>query len=45
LDNVTVTPHLAGGTVDAFLNSPKLLAKEMIQYLDGKMSRFIVNKH
>ncbi|MBP2631322.1 MAG: gluconate 2-dehydrogenase [Firmicutes bacterium] len=45
LPNVTVTPHLAGGTVDAFLNSPKLLSKEMIKYLDGKMSRFIVNKH
>ncbi len=27
LDNVTITPHLAGGTTDAFLNSPKLLAK------------------
>jgi D-3-phosphoglycerate dehydrogenase len=27
LENITVTPHLAGGTVDAFLNSPKLLAQ------------------
>lgn len=45
LPNVTVTPHLAGGTVDAFLNSPRLLSKEMIKYLDGEMSRFIVNKH
>jgi D-3-phosphoglycerate dehydrogenase len=27
LENITITPHLAGGTVDAFLNSPKLLAK------------------
>jgi len=44
LDNVTVTPHLAGGTVDAFLNSPKLLAKEMIRYRTGEMSGFIVNK-
>lgn len=45
LDNVTVTPHLAGGTVDAFVNSPVLLAAQMIQYLDGdRSSRFIVNK-
>lgn len=35
LDNVTVTPHLAGGTTDAFLNSPKLLAKIM----DRKMNQ------
>jgi D-3-phosphoglycerate dehydrogenase / 2-oxoglutarate reductase len=43
LDNVTVTPHLAGGTVDAFLNSPRLLAQEMLKYLTGEMSGFIVN--
>lgn len=43
LDNVTVTPHLAGGTVDAFTNSPRLLAKEMIGLLQGKTSRYIVN--
>jgi D-3-phosphoglycerate dehydrogenase len=30
LENVTITPHLAGGTVDAFLNSPKLLAGFLI---------------
>lgn len=30
LDNVTITPHLAGGTVDAFTNSPVLLSKIMI---------------
>ncbi len=33
LDNVTITPHLAGGTTDAFLNSPKLLAKNIKDYL------------
>lgn len=45
LPNVTVTPHLAGGTVDAFLNSPWLLSKEIIKFLDGEMSKFIVNNH
>lgn len=27
LENVTITPHLAGGTVDAFRNSPVLLGR------------------
>ena len=44
LENITITPHLAGGTVDAFTNSPKLLAEEMIEILDGKISRFVINK-
>lgn len=43
LDNVTITPHLAGGTTDAFLNSPKLHAKEMLKILEGKSSRYLVN--
>ena len=43
LENVTVTPHLAGGTVDAFTNSPRLLAKEMLGLVDGKESRYIIN--
>lgn len=29
LDNVTITPHLAGGTMDAFTNSPVLLCEIM----------------
>lgn len=44
LENVTVTPHLAGGSTDAFTNSPKLLAKELLDSLDNGESRFIVNK-
>ncbi|MGL6194616.1 MAG: 2-hydroxyacid dehydrogenase [Thermoguttaceae bacterium] len=30
LDNVTITPHLAGSTIDAFLNSPKLWAERFM---------------
>lgn len=41
--NVTVTPHIAGGTKDAFLNSPVLLAKEMAKILEGKTSGFWLN--
>lgn len=29
LDNVTLTPHMAGGTKDAFYNSPKKMAAEL----------------
>ncbi|MEK5522157.1 2-hydroxyacid dehydrogenase [Heyndrickxia sp. FSL W8-0423] len=44
LDNVTVTPHLSGGTIDAFTNSPKLLAKEMRKLFTGELSRNVVTK-
>lgn len=37
LDNVTITPHLAGGTRDAFIQSPKLLAAELEKiFAEGK---------
>lgn len=46
LENVTVTPHLAGGTVDAFTQSPKLLGKEILRCLEnGEMeSRYLLNR-
>ncbi|HUX14531.1 MAG TPA: 2-hydroxyacid dehydrogenase [Spirochaetia bacterium] len=44
LENVTLTPHMAGGSNDAFFNSPKRLAAEMAKLWDGSDSRFIVNK-
>jgi len=43
LDNVTLTPHMAGGSDDAFFNSPRRLADEMIGLWEGRRSRFIVN--
>jgi len=43
LENVTITPHLAGGTTDAFLNSPKQLSADMIKiYTNGKPD-YIIN--
>ncbi|MCP1354917.1 2-hydroxyacid dehydrogenase [Aneurinibacillus migulanus] len=33
LDNVTITPHMAGSTVDAFANTPKKLAAEIAMYI------------
>ena len=34
LPNVTLTPHMAGGSVDAFVNSPKRLASDMARLFD-----------
>lgn len=43
-ENVTITPHLAGGTKDAFTGSPVLLEAEMRKVLiEKKRSRFLMN--
>ncbi len=44
LPNVTLTPHMAGGSKDAFINTPKLLAAGLADHLDGKHTRFLLNK-
>lgn len=45
LENITVTPHMAGGSVDAFYNSPKRLAADMIHLFgDQSKIRFLVNR-
>lgn len=36
LDNVTITPHMAGSTLDAFTNSPKLIVKDIEEWLKNK---------
>ncbi|WP_058910164.1 2-hydroxyacid dehydrogenase [Entomohabitans teleogrylli] len=33
LDNVTITPHIAGSTIDAFSNSPKLFSEILLKKL------------
>jgi D-3-phosphoglycerate dehydrogenase len=43
LDNVTITPHLAGSTIDAFRNSPKLMAGHLARLLKGEGDLPIVN--
>jgi len=43
LDNVTITPHLAGSTVDAFHNSPKRMAEHLTRMLKGEADLPIVN--
>jgi D-3-phosphoglycerate dehydrogenase len=43
LDNVTITPHLAGSSIDAFRNSPKMLAGHLERMLRGETDLPIVN--
>ena len=43
LDNVTISPHLAGSTVDAFRNSPKLMAGHLRRMLTGESPLPVVN--
>jgi D-3-phosphoglycerate dehydrogenase len=43
LDNVTIAPHLAGSTADAFRNSPKLFAAHLARALDGEKHLPIIN--
>ena len=43
LDNVTLTPHLAGSTRDGFRNSPVLMAGHLARMLRGEGPPPIVN--
>jgi len=43
LDNVTITPHLAGSTIDAFRNSPKLAAGHLVRMLKGHGPLPVIN--
>jgi len=39
LENVTLTPHMAGGSNDAFLKSPVKMAEELEKYLNDQPCR------
>lgn len=43
LDNVTMTPHLAGSTIDAFRGSPALMAGHLKRLMHGDHNVPIVN--
>ena len=43
LDNVTLTPHLAGSTRDAFRNSPVLMAGHLSRWLSNQGPLPLVN--
>jgi D-3-phosphoglycerate dehydrogenase len=43
LDNVTLTPHLAGSTIDAFRNTPQLMAGHLARWLRGEGTLPIVH--
>ena len=44
LDNVTITPHLAGSTKDAFNRTPYLLLEELKRTVNEGNPRWIVNE-
>lgn len=43
LDNITITPHMAGSTRDAFTNSPKLMKDILVRMLNKDEKLPIVN--
>ena len=43
LDNVTLTPHIAGTTAEALSNSPYLLVRDINKLLAGEQPQFILN--
>jgi D-3-phosphoglycerate dehydrogenase / 2-oxoglutarate reductase len=43
LDNVTLVPHIAGSTIDAFRNSPKMMAGHLRRMLRGEGPLPVVN--
>jgi len=43
LDNVTIVPHIAGSTIDAFRNSPKMMADHLRRMLQGQSPLPIIN--
>ena len=44
MDNVTLTPHIAGDTVDSIARSPFLLVKAIYDYLVNGNEKYICNK-
>jgi D-3-phosphoglycerate dehydrogenase len=43
LENVTITPHLAGSTIDSFRNSPKLMAAQIESCLSSSGDIPVIN--
>ena len=43
LENVTICPHIAGSTIDAFINSPKMMAAHLARMLRGEEDLPVVN--
>lgn len=43
LDNLTITTHLAGSTADAFVGSPRLFSRMLLEYLRANKGLSIIN--
>lgn len=45
LENVTVTPHIAAGTIDALRTKIKHVSANILRYLNGEETLHSINKH
>lgn len=45
LDNVTLTSHRGGDTINAYSESPAMLMEDYTKYLEGKKPRFYLNRN
>lgn len=43
LDNITLTTHRCGDTINSYSDSPEMLVKDYARYLAGQKPRFFVN--
>ncbi len=43
LDNITLTTHRCGDTINSYSDSPEMLVNDYARYLEGKKPRFFVN--
>lgn len=43
LDNITMTPHMAGSTPESLEKSPRMLVDNVIGFLEGQRQRNVVN--
>ena len=44
LPNITLTPHMAGGSNDAFFLSPVKLTKELMRAWKNEIPAYVINK-
>ena len=44
LDNVTLTSHRGGDSINSYSDSPEMLVKDYVLYLKGERPRFFVNR-
>jgi D-3-phosphoglycerate dehydrogenase len=43
LDNVVVTPHIAGNTTETIKRQSEMIVEDLFRFLDGKRPRYVMN--